>query len=67
MKNQQDPKDLKKNADDETITNDDDKVVNKKTENLHEATNKEQWVHDVNEEFGDDFVLPDEEDDDVKY
>ena len=69
MKNQQDPKDLKKNADDEKITNDDEKVVNKKTENVHKATNEEQWAHDVNEGFGDDFILPEDESDsdDVKY
>jgi hypothetical protein len=63
----EDPKDLKKNADDIKITNDSEKVVNKKTENLHEATNKENWAHDVNEQFGDDFILPDEESDDVKF
>ncbi|WP_442794646.1 hypothetical protein [Pelobium manganitolerans] len=45
------------------ITNQPDKIVNKRKENLHEATNEEQWAHDVNEEFGDDFVLPDEDDD----
>lgn len=56
------PKRFKKNTDDKKITNEDEKVVNKKTENKHEATNEENWVHDVNEEFGDDFVLPDEED-----
>jgi hypothetical protein len=65
MENAKDPKDLKKNADDVQITNDSDKIVNKKTENLHEATNKEEWAHDVNEQFGDDFILP-EDDEDVK-
>jgi hypothetical protein len=65
MENAKGPKDLKKNADDVQITNDSDKIVNKKTENLHEATNKEEWAHDVNEQFGDDFILP-EDDEDVK-
>lgn len=62
------PKDPKNPiSDKEKITNGSEKVVNKKTENLHEATNEEQWVHDVNEEFGDDFILPDEDDDEVAY
>ncbi|OAQ41547.1 hypothetical protein A5893_00065 [Pedobacter psychrophilus] len=63
MENTQDPKDLKKNADDVKITNDEDKIVNKQTENVHEATNQEEWAHDVNEQFGDDFILPEDEDD----
>lgn len=67
MKIVEDPKDLKKNADGVKITNDTEKVVNKKTENVHEASNQEHWAHDVNEQFGDDFILPDEENDDVKY
>ncbi len=50
----------------DTGTNNTDKVVNKQMENLHEATNEEQWVHDVNEEFGDDFVLPDEDEEPLK-
>lgn len=50
----------------EKITNQSEKIVNKKTENVHEATNKEHWVHDVNEEFGDDYVLPEEDDDKVE-
>ena len=67
MNNTQDPKDLKKNANDVKITNDAEKVVNKKTENIHEATHEENWAHDVNEQFGDDSILPDEEDGSVKY
>ena len=67
MNSTKDPKDLKKNADDVKITNDAEKVVNKKTENIHEATNEENWAHDVNEQFGDDSILPDEEDGSVKY
>ncbi len=67
MKNQQDPKDLKKNADDEKITNNSEKVVNKQPENLHEATNEETWVEDVNEEFGEHNILPEDDDDEVKY
>ncbi|MBK0382661.1 hypothetical protein I5M32_06770 [Pedobacter sp. SD-b] len=63
MENPKGPKDLKNNAGDVKITNVDDKTVNKKTENVHEATNKEEWAHDVNEQFGDDFILPEDEDD----
>jgi hypothetical protein len=63
MINSQDPKDLQKNADDVEITNGEEKIVNKKTENVHEATNQEEWAHDVNEQFGDDFILPEDEDD----
>jgi len=62
MENAKDPKDLQKIADDVKITNDSDKIVNKKTENVHEATNQEEWAHDVNEQFGDDFILPEDED-----
>ena len=61
MENAKDPKDLQKIADDVKITNDSDKIVNKKTENVHEATNQEEWAHDVNEQFGDDFILPEDE------
>ncbi|HTN19497.1 MAG TPA: hypothetical protein VL125_03435 [Pelobium sp.] len=46
------------------VTNQSDKIVNKEIPHEHEATNEEQWVHDVNEEFGDDYVLPEEEDED---
>ncbi len=67
MINAQDPKDLKKNTDDVEITNGEDKIVNKKTENVHEATNKEEWAHDVNEQFGDDFILPEDEDGEVEF
>ena len=63
MTNSQDPKDLQKNADDVEITNGEEKIVNKETENVHEATNQEEWAHDVNEQFGDDFILPEDEDD----
>lgn len=63
MENAKDPKDLQKIADDVKITIDSDKIVNKKTENVHEATNQEEWAHDVNEQFGDDFILPEDEDD----
>ena len=63
MENSQDPKDLQKNADDVEITNGEEKIVNKETENVHEATNQEEWAHDVNEQFGDDFILPEDEDD----
>jgi hypothetical protein len=38
MKNQQEPKDLNKNADVIKITNDTEKVFNKKTENVQKAT-----------------------------
>lgn len=62
MENSQDPKDLQKNADDVEITNGEEKIVNKETENVHEATNQEEWAHDVNEQFGDDFILPEDED-----
>jgi hypothetical protein len=47
MINSQDPKDLQKNADDVEITNGEEKIVN----------------NDVNEQFGDDFILPEDEDD----
>lgn len=63
MENPKDPKNPI--SGEEKVTNNSDKVVNKKTENLHEVTNEEQWVHDVNEEFGDDFILPDQDDDQV--
>ncbi len=46
------------------ITNQSDKTVNNEIPHEHEPTNEEQWVHDGNEEFGDDFVLPEEEEDD---
>lgn len=62
MENSKDPKELKKNVADTKITNDSGKIVNKKTENVHEATNKEEWAHDVNEQFGDDFILSENED-----
>jgi hypothetical protein len=62
MTNPQDPKDSQKNADDVEITNGEEKIVNKETENVHEATNQEEWAHDVNEQFGDDFILPEDED-----
>ena len=45
------------------ITNGEEKIVNKENENVHEATNQEEWAHDVNEQFGDDFILPEDEDD----
>jgi hypothetical protein len=38
MKNQQEPKDLNKNADVIKITTDTEKVFNKKTENVQKAT-----------------------------
>lgn len=47
--------------DPEKITNQSERVVNNQIPHEHEPTNEEQWVHDVNEEFGDDFVLPDDE------
>lgn len=48
------------------ITNQSDKIVNNEIPHEHQPTNEEQWAHDVNEEFGDDFVLPGEEDDEPK-
>lgn len=48
------------------VTNQLDKIVNSETPHEHEPTNEEQWAHDVNEEFGDDFILPGEEDDEPK-
>ncbi len=65
MENNQDPK-TNKVTEPTKVINQSDKIVNKKTENVHEATNEEQWAHDVNEEFGDDFILPEDEDDKVK-
>lgn len=62
MENNQDPK-TNKVTDPKKVTNQSDKIVNKKTENVHEATNEEQWAHDVNEEFGDDFIFPEDEED----
>ena len=53
--------------DPEKVTNQSDKIVNRDVPHQHEPTNEEQWAHDVNEEFGDDFVLPGEEDDEPKY
>ncbi|HET8829199.1 MAG TPA: hypothetical protein VFM79_07640 [Pelobium sp.] len=60
MENNQEPK--ANGIKNPKVTNQSDKIVNKKKENVHEATNEEQWAHDVNEEFGDDFILPDDED-----
>lgn len=45
------------------VTNQSDKIVNNEIPHEHEPTNEEQWVHDVNEEFGDDFVLPEQDED----
>ncbi|HEX7366152.1 MAG TPA: hypothetical protein VF273_03595 [Pelobium sp.] len=45
------------------VTNQSNKIVNKETPHEHEPTNEEQWAHDVNEEFGDDFILPEDSED----
>lgn len=45
------------------VTNQSERIVNDDIPHEHEPTNEEQWAHDVNEEFGDDYILPDEEDD----
>ena len=63
MENSKDPKNPI--TGEEKVTNQSEKVVNKKTENVHEATNEEQWIQDVKEEFGDDFVLHEDDDDEV--
>ncbi len=51
--------------DPEKVTNQSDKIVNGEIPNEHQPTNEEQWAHDVNEEFGDDFILPEDEDDNI--
>ena len=46
------------------VTNQSDEILNGEIPHEHYATNEEQWAHDVNEEFGDDFILPEESEDD---
>lgn len=52
--------------DPEKITNRSEKIVNNQIPHDHEPTNEEQWAHDINEEFGDDFILPEGEDGEPK-
>ena len=47
--------------DPEKVTNQPEKIVNDEIPREHEPTNEEQWAHDVNEEFGDDFILPEQD------
>lgn len=65
MQNITGPNDVKKDMNDEKIVNDSQKIVNGEDENLYEPTNEERWVDDVNEEFGEDNILPDEDEDDI--
>lgn len=65
MENNQAPKN-RTEIDPKKVTNESDQIVNGEVPHVHEPTNEEQWAHDVNEEFGDDFILPEDEDDKVK-
>ena len=61
MKNHQDPKEKKEVVDEEKITNVDEEIVNSEPEHEHEPTNEENWVEDVNKEFGEEPILPGDE------
>jgi hypothetical protein len=65
MKTYHDPKEKKEVVDEEKITNADEEIVNGETENEHEPTNEENWVDDINEEFGEEPILPGDEESEI--